>query len=283
MKGLFYSYLLSMLCLSFPVQAYTGWVEGMKDLIYTPRYFGPNAFPLPELVGGKLPSHWAFELRGEYYQSVGDKTQDIFTHLYVPIAKGKAAFSVDWVVYEHYKLTPERKLEVHAAELTSPISYSGDVIFHCYYQILNSKRIFDMCASINLKTASGGRLCDARFTDAATYWIDTHIGRDLYTTPSFSLRALGMVGFYCWMTNDIVHRQNDALLYGLGLSAYSRHFCLKSDLSGFHGYENEGDRPLSLRMKLSYNLKKNAISFRYSHGLKDTLFDLYSLAYTRSF
>ena len=34
----------------------------VSDLL--PRYFGPNAFPIPELVGGSLSSRWEVELRG---------------------------------------------------------------------------------------------------------------------------------------------------------------------------------------------------------------------------
>jgi hypothetical protein len=38
----------------------------------------------------------------------------------------------------------------------------------------------DIMLSLNLKTASGGRLVDARFTDAASYWFDTTVGRKIY-------------------------------------------------------------------------------------------------------
>lgn len=92
-----------------------------------------------------------------------------------------------------------------------------------------------------------------------------------------------MAGFYCWMTNDLVHRQNDAISYGAGFTGTYRNFMLRTDLSGFYGYENNGDRPIILRNNLTYEIKKNIVSLRYDHGMKDRLYDSYSLAYIRCF
>ena len=54
-----------------PVKALEWW-EKVEYLTYSPRYFGPNAFPIPELVGGSLSSRWEVELRGEYHKTRGD-------------------------------------------------------------------------------------------------------------------------------------------------------------------------------------------------------------------
>ena len=100
-----------------------------------------------------------------------------------------------------------------------------------FFQILKNKKWVDLLISANIKTASGGRLCDARFTDAASYWFDLTAGKDLYTNPAgtFSLRAQAMAGFYCWMTNSIQNRQNDALCYGLGLQGTCHNFPMVQD------------------------------------------------------
>ncbi len=93
----------------------------MKNLIYSPRYFGPNAFPIPELRSGRLPNRIEVELRGEYHYFPGIKTQDLFGRAYIPFGKGWAALEVSYYIKEKYKLTPETRDERHAADTKSPI------------------------------------------------------------------------------------------------------------------------------------------------------------------
>lgn len=282
-KTLFSIFICCLLSLS-SVQA-GNWWDKVPLLVYTPRYFGANAFPIPEMLGGKLSSRWEVELRGEYHTMPGDKTKDVFARLYIPIAKGRAGVTVQGVIQEWYETSPEVRDERNAVEVKQPIPCHGDAIFGFHYQALTSEKWMDIIVSANLKTASGGRLCDARYTDAASYWFDCNIGRTLWNNPekTLSVRAQGMVGFYCWMTNSIQNRQNDALCYGLGLQGTCHNFTLDVDYSGFRGYRGEGDKPMVLRSKLNYEIKKNIVSFRYKHGLQDYLYDTFSLAYIRCF
>ena len=89
-----------------PVKALEWW-EKVEYLTYSPRYFGPNAFPIPELGGGSLSSRWEVELRGEYHKTRGDQTKDIFTRLYIPVVKGRVGVNVSWVFQEWYEMSPE--------------------------------------------------------------------------------------------------------------------------------------------------------------------------------
>lgn len=274
--------ILLLLCFS---TAKADWRDKTELLVYSPRYFGPTAFPIPELRSGICPTRYEVELRGQYHYYTGDKTKDLFARVLLPFVKGRAGVEVTCIIVEDYKLTPETRDERNAVETESPISYNGDIVVSAFFQLLRSDKWLDAMISLNLKTASGGRLCDARFTDAAAYWFDATVGKTLWTSrsgkASFRVQALG--GFYCWMTNDMVHRQNDAISYGVGFTATYRNFTLTSDLSGFYGYENNGDRPILLRNNLRYEFKKNIISVRYNHGMKDYLYDNYSLGYIRCF
>lgn len=261
------------------------WRDKTELLIYSPRYFGPNAFPIPELRSGRVSNRIEAEVRGEYHSYSGDKTKDLFARVLIPFVRGRAGIEVSFLIIEKYKMTPETRDERFAVETESPIPYNGDVVVSSFFQVLKSEKWADLMVSANLKTASGGRLCDARFTDAASYWFDLTAGRTLFKdqTGTVSLRVQAMAGFYCWMTNDMVHRQNDAISFGVGLTGVYRGFTLSSNLSGFYGYENNGDRPLLLRNNLSYELKKNILSFRYNHGMQDSLYDTFSLGYIRCF
>jgi hypothetical protein len=261
------------------------WRENMKYLQYSPRYFGPSAFPMPELRDGFLGTRWEAELRGEYHEYEGDRTKDIYLRLFVPVAEGRAGCEVNYVIYEYYNMTRETVEERHAAGRSWAYGAHGDVLISSFYQLLRSEKWADILLEATLKTASGNRLADARYTDAATYWFNVNIGRNLYKSPDnkFHLRIQGLAGFYCWMTNDMVHRQNDAFTYAAGIRAAYRNFVLDADIAGVYGYKNNGDRPLQLRTKLNYEYGKNILSFRYKHGMKDALYDTFSLAYIRRF
>ncbi len=261
------------------------WQESMKLLQYSPRYFGPNAFPIPELRSGYIETRWEVEVRGEYHECEGDRTKDIYARAFIPIAKGCAGLEVSYILYEYYNTTQAIVDERHAAGRYWKNGAHGDVIVSSFYKLLKSDKWADITVEAALKTASGNRVVDARFTDAASYWFDINIGRDIYKNADRTsfIRLQGLVGFYCWMTNDIVHRQNDALTYSVGISGGHKNLTVQADMAGINGYEDNGDRPLLLRTKLNYEYKKNILSLRYKHGINDYLYDTFSLAYIRCF
>lgn len=270
-------------CLSAVPAMAQDWREGMKDLVYSPRLFAANAFPIPELRSGKVGSRYEVEVRGEYHYYTGDKIKDLYARAYLPFVKGRAGMEISLVIHEEFETEEATRVERHAAY--GPNTCKGDVILNAFFQILKSEKLLDAMFSFNLKTASGTRLAQARYTDAATYWVDLTLGKNIIHSENqhFSLRAQAMGGFYCWMTNDMVHRQNDAISFGGGLTAIYRAFTLSTDLSGFYGYKDNGDQPLVWRNVLNYELKKNILSLRYHHGMKDRLYETYALAYIRCF
>lgn len=284
MKFFYISLFFTLTSLFTPSYA-QDWRDKMELLIYSPRYFGPNAFPMPEMRNGDVVRRIEAEVRGEYHYYKGDKTKDIYARILVPFVKGRAGVEVSLVVKEKYKMTQETSDERFAAGTEWPSGCTGDVIFTSFFQVLRSEKWADIVLSGTIRTASGNRLADARYTDAAAYWFDLNIARNLWKSVDgqASLRMQMLGGFYCWMTNDRVHRQNDAIAYGVGLTGTYKSFILASDFTGIYGYKNNGDRPLHWRNKLSYELKKNILTFRYTHGMKDRLYESYSLGYTRCF
>lgn len=276
-------YILFMF-IALPVKSQ--WQNVMKDLIYSPKYFGPSAFPYPDSQEGVIRERSEAELRVDYHHYKGDCTWDFFVRGYVPFKK-VAALEVSFIPKEHYRLTPETRDERHAVETKLPSNekYCGDVIISSFFQLYRSKWI-DFLAGANLKTASGGRVCDARFTDGVTYWFDLHAGSTVWTSVNkrATVRLHALTGFYCWMTNDLVHRQNDAILYGGGITGNWHDLNMMIDVIGFHGYKHNGDSPLSLRTNFTYAVRKlNLFTFRFRHGIHDNLYDSYSLAYIRRF
>jgi hypothetical protein len=259
------------------------WREGMKYLRYSPRYFGPSAFPVPRLNSGLISVRGEVELRGEYHSYSGDRTKDVLSRCFIPIADGLAAIEVSYLIYEYYNMTEQTVAERSAAGSRWESGAHGDVIVTASYQLFRRNSIADVLVEVALKTASGNRLVDARFTDAATYWFDLNAGRDL-CQGDFTLRLQCLAGFYCWMTNDMVHRQNDAAIGAVGLcgSLFGK-LSFNTELAGIYGYENNGDRPLQLRTGVAYEHRNNALSLRFVHGFYDSLYDTFSLAFLRYF
>jgi hypothetical protein len=277
--------LIALLTLYSSVHAQDNvWQEYMRYMTYSPRYFGPNAFPLPELRSGTINNRYEVEIRGEYHTYEGDQTKDIYGRIFIPVAAGKAGIEVSYS-HEYYYMTRETVEERQAAGQTWKNGARGDVIVSAFYELFGKNKWIDIQLEATLKTASGKRLSDARHTDAASYWFDLNFSRNLIKKNESAtfLRLQGLAGFYCWMTNSIVHRQNDAFLYSGGINGGYKKWSIQADIVGFYGYRNNGDRPLILRTKLNFEHKKNVLSFRYRHGINDFLYDTYSLAYIRCF
>jgi hypothetical protein len=276
--------LTCILLFSMSVAQAQEWRDNMALLVYSPRYFGPSAFPIPELHQGKVPMMYEIEARGQYHYYVGDQTHDIFLRALLPIVRGRAGIEVSFLAWEKYKMTPETREERHAAPGSSQEA-TGDVVASAFFQLLESEEWIDALFSFTLKTASGGRLSDARFTDAPAYRFDLAIGRDLAGNfeGNYYLRLVASAGFYCWATNSMVHRQNDAWAYGAGLAGGIGKLAITSDVSGFRGYERNGDNLLAWRNNLQLDLNNNVISLRYNHGIRDFLYDTYSIGFIRRF
>ena len=55
-------------------------------------------------------------------------------------------------------------------------------------------------------------------------------------------------GFLCWQTDN--GRQNDALMAGALASLETDWFTFGTELGGYFGWENDGDRPVRTRLRL---------------------------------
>ncbi|MDR1369096.1 MAG: hypothetical protein LBJ72_03050 [Dysgonamonadaceae bacterium] len=262
------------------------WRDKMEELVYTPKYFGANAFPVPEVRSGKLSDKYELEVRYDYHYNKGDKTRNIFGRVFIPFGKGIVALDIRWVPVEYYK-TSKAIMHERNASSTDPHGdrTHGDAIAIVMFQLLRNKKWFDAETSLGLKTASGNMLVDARHTDAVNYWFDAHVGRDVFSDEkqALNLRLVMMGGFYCYMTNSLVHRQNDAWMLGGGVKAQSGNIFLDVDIRGFKGYWNQGDRPVLFHTKLKYAYKNHAIYFRYQDGFHDYIYQTYSGGYIFSF
>lgn len=243
-----------------------------------PAFFGPNAFPVPELPA--VSDRLYLEVAGDWYggsiaggpaagAQASDNTEDVFFKLGVPLFSDRVNLTLWGAVWEFWSFGQE----VAAARRVG-VAGSGSRLGDIYVSTdVMLVRESESCPSLvlraALKTASGGDFVNARYYDAAGYFFDVTVSKTLRFdgfVSSLALRA--NAGFLCWQTNNA--RQNDAVQYGLAAVADSKRATLECFLGGYAGWENCGDRPMVLRARLGIRTGSCASPFvQVQQGLSD--------------
>jgi len=246
-----------------------------------PLYFGPNAFPVPDMLTGWTDGNLQVELAGEgYFGKAGDKTGGLFGRLTVPLFTEWASLSVWMPLQEWYTMTPERQTQCRLQDTAVSTGHgAGDVYistniqllsgnFRCFEEYANKWWIPGLALRVGVKTASGGEFGRARHYDDPGYWFDLTLGERL--TPEESaveLDVAASTGFLCWQTDN--GRQNDAVMYGLQLKMHSKYVSLTTSWSGYAGWEYHGDRPMVVKATLAGHAKGFEPFLTYQYGIKD--------------
>jgi len=239
-------------------------------LTFSPAYFGPNALPVPEIRDARIDSIVSLEGSVDLHFSKGDNTQNLFLKFRYPFWGGRIVVEVFGVPVEHYKMDTVTRDERAARCYDCEGTAMGDLYFSTIIQLLYDKGSWpDLMLGITLRTASGNVLGDARFTDAPGYYFDLSAGKSYKLSSKFKIRPFVMLGFYVWQTNEDAWRQNDAFLYGLGLSAYSNTYEFNAKWGGYKGYIGNGDAPMVLRANAIYKFKKVHLKLAFQQGLND--------------
>ena len=234
-----------------------------------PLWFGPNAFPVPEMTDGRLGSDRTVELAGDYFQGHladgKDLTYDAFLRLHLPLWTERAALTVWMPVVEFWQTdgTVDAARHILSDPAKDPGHDSGDVYISLDIQLVSEG---DLKPSVLLrsvlKTASGNNYGYARYYDAPGYFFDLTAGK------SFGpVRLAATTGFLCWQTDN--GRQNDAVQYGLAAHFTPGNLKLSAEWAGYFGWERHGDAPQTLKARASYSLGSFEPYFFIQHGLND--------------
>ena len=278
-KGLMLFLLVAMLSIVGVAQAQTT-IERPNLSIPSkigPAYFGPNAFPVPDMLDGRTSSDMRLELYGDCFLgtttgSVADDiTADVFAKLTIPLFTPKANLTVWMPVFEYFSTSAEvnalRRLP-NAKDLQG--LDSGDVYVSADIQILNQERHHcDMAVRAALKTASANRFAEGRCYDAPGYFFDVAVGRGFALNGGVggALRMAVSTGFLCWQTDN--GRQNDAVMYGAQLAYGYKRFAIDTTFGGYVGWENDGDRPMTLKTNFSYAFGDWSLRLSHQMGFMD--------------
>src|SRR5688572_13916662 len=254
-----------------------------KFIITTPGYMGPNALPVPEVKKGLVEDNFYVTAGSEVHIGEGDFTRNAYAKIYYPVVPGKVAFEVYGLPYEVYTLTEQTKQERRILDVNSSGHTWGDYYFSTIIQLTKDKPVIpDLTLAFSCKTASGGSILNARFTDAPAYFFDLSFGKDLKIpiTVVKRFRVYGTGGFYVWQTNSDHHPQDDAVLYGLGMETQLRKWRFNQVLAGYNGYLDMRDRPSVIRFQATRQQPLFSYGLEYQVGLRDYQFSSFKFLVT---
>ena len=254
-----------------------------------PAYFGPNAFPVPDMLDGRTSSVLKAELYGECFlgTTTGNVADDVsgglFARLTIPLFTPKANLTVWMPIFEYFYTSAEvntlRRLP-HKGSLQG--TDSGDVYVSADVRILSQeKHHIDITARAALKTASANKYDKGRCYDAPGYFFDAAFGRGFQFGEDHNLRVALSGGFLCWQTDN--GRQNDAVMYGALLAYTYKRFTIDTCLGGYAGWEGDGDRPMTLKTSLSYRIGDFSLRLMHQVGFMDWPYHQIRVGATYSF
>lgn len=238
-----------------------------------PGYFGPNAFPVPEMSDGRTSARWKAELYSDhFFGSLGERgedyTTDIFARLTIPLFSPRANLVIWGPLYEFFHsgatVNSHRRLPYGDVDYHTP----GDIYVSTDFQtLLQEKHGLDMTVRAVLKSASGDRYEYARYYDSPGYFFDATFGRSFALSDCVNLRVAVSGGFLCWQTDN--GRQNDAVMYGALACLSAGSFSLNTQYGGYVGWEQDGDAPMTLRADAAWSFGDFSINAGYQYGLND--------------
>ena len=242
------------------------------DTKVAPLYFGPNAFPVPDMLDGAVVPTLRATLAADYARGdFGDGATSAMFHLRLPLFTSRANLAVWLPVVEGYHLTPEWK--EHARIADNPTTCGCEVgsafVSTDVVVLTEARRRPLITVRAALKTASEDDWTTARYYDCPGYFFDAALGKGLRFSASVlhELRLAASGGFLCWQTDN--GRQNDATMYAVGLKARfgapaanlaadnprrGVEFELSQDFRGYSGWEGDGDRPMVVKTRFAADI-----------------------------
>ncbi|MCF0166507.1 MAG: hypothetical protein HUJ89_05040 [Bacteroidales bacterium] len=229
-----------------------------QDVPASPLYYGPLAFPIPDIEDAALCGDMKAKVAGDFYRSKsGDNTFGLYLELDVPLFTSRAHFKVWYPMVEWYKAGGATK------------HMFGDVNLSVYFSpLIESKHWLNFGLRAAIKTASGGA-ADLRYYDAPGYFFDGTFSKTINfrNKEVKGLRIALNAGFLCWQTGP--REQNDAVMYGAQLKLLAEHFTFGVTYSGYVGWQKNGDVPMSLKIDLALHFGRWEPFLRYQEGFKD--------------
>lgn len=228
-----------------------------------PAFFGPNAFPVPDMLDGLTQRELHLELAGDgYWGHDGSRTADIFARVHVPLFTRWANLSIWMPIFGWYDQYDGKGHGAGDVYLSTDVQ----VLHNEWFKTPNAKYIPQMTLRLGMKTASGEQFHRRRHYDCPGYFFDLSIGQSI-PLKHLTLRFAGSAGFLCWQTDN--GRQNDAFMYGLQAKLRHEYFSVQATWGGYVGWEHYGDAPMTIKARVAGHVKGFEPYVQYQYGIHD--------------
>ena len=252
---------------------YTGAFPRTDLIVIAPSVMGPNALPVPPINNGKIPEEFSIEAGGEGHFHPGDRTLGIWGTLYTPLFSNRAGLHLSWVPVEFYRMDTITRDLRRSMDRDGKGNNTTDLYISTYISLVKDHSTLpDVLLTLNLRTATGSGLGNARTSNMPGYFFDLSIGKTFELNRSIfrEIRPHIMAGVYIWQVNDPWQEQNDAVLCGAGLDLEMNRFSITNAFGGYAGYIGNGDDPLVYRLQINTRFQSKVnYHVQFQHGLHD--------------
>lgn len=245
-----------------------------------PAYYGPNALLVPDMIDGTADKCIKVEAGYDYIAGyAGDVTHNINLYTDIPLYTDRVHLRLFVPpVTEFWHHSNNSLAHYNLTEDSRQGNVGGDIYVATDIHVLKEEyHRINVVATAMIKSASGDDSGHLRYFDVPAYHFYGTISKTLHFDNRIisGLNAAAMIGFSCWQIDK--HRQNDAVLYGLQLSAHGDHYNLSVNARGIHGRLHTGDAPAVIKTRLDLKFSNWSPYVAYQHGLNDYPFNFYSV------
>lgn len=243
---------------------------------------GPNSLPVPEFFPAEFPRKTELEFGFQHHFSDGDKTYNFLTNAFFSVVPGRVGLRIHYIPIEFYK-TDSVTRNLRGARDLDLRGYSfGDFYVSTFFQVIKDhEKLPDLMLSVNIKTASGTNLANARHTDSPGYYFSASLGKTYKTGKNIitAWRPYFTGGFYSYQTNSSTLLQNDAFLFGFGGVISTPKLKFDNKIAGYLGYFGDGDQPVVYRLRV-YTIRESLLNYKFGLqlGIHDVPFTSFNFS-----
>jgi len=240
----------------------------LEYIVRTPGRMGPNALPIPGIPDPGIGYRTRCWIAGSWAGGKGDLTLNPEFGVFFPVLKNRLALEARTNGFEYFRMSPETRDFRMAKDSIGKGFSKSETHLSILARLWSESNARPSCSiSFSVKPTTGKNLENARHINAPAYSFALFSGGklDWLGVSGWSYRA--QIGGMIWQKGD--NAQNDAWIYGVGISRSWTRFNASIQWLGMHGYTGLGDRPQVLRCALAYAWQKWELETGGQYAFRD--------------